>query len=208
MRPYQTDYEQFSENSDDDDEEETDFSDEVDCDDIDLHRAQFRRRRAPGPKKLYPVNDHDDVAKALQVNFGRIEKPGQYFAKFKSEMLNPGLAIGGLRKFGMPLTEHDVKAIIAESHKAPYGKGTETMIDENVRKTWEIDGRQISLLHPQWPAALDKIVNTACEQMGISGGTNAVEAQLYKLLIYEKGAMFKPHKEYVQSASPADSVQC
>jgi hypothetical protein len=54
---------------------------------------------------LCPLNDHDDVAKGLQVNFGRIEKPGQYFANFESEMLNPGLAISDLRKFGMPLTE-------------------------------------------------------------------------------------------------------
>jgi hypothetical protein len=72
------------------------------------------------------------------------------------------------------------------------------MVDENVRKTWEIDGSRVQLLHPQWPAALEKIINIACGHMGIPGGTDVVEAQLYKLLIFEKGAIFKPHKEYVR----------
>jgi hypothetical protein len=181
------------------DEKEKDEDEESEFDLGNPYRPEYVRYAIevakPSPSIASSPAIYGDVRDSLKTQFERIENPGRFYATFQSEGLNPGLAIGGLRKFGSPLVEHDVRAIIAESHKAPYGKGTETLVDEEVRKTWEIDGRQISLLHPQWPDALEKIIDATCEQMGIPGGGTAVEAQLYKLLIYENGAMFKPHRE-------------
>lgn len=143
--------------------------------------------------------DSDMVRGCLDTDLSKIKRSGKFYAWFKPSpgASNPGLEIEGLRRFGMPLQEHDIKDMIAESHRAPYGKGTETIVNEAVRKTWEIDGNRVKLRHPAWPEEFNKIVSTACGQLGVVGGVDAVEAQLYKLLIYEEGAMFKPHKEYV-----------
>lgn len=145
------------------------------------------------------VDEDWDVREQLNTDLSLIQRTGDFYAYFRPspEAPNPGLEIEGLRRFGMPLQEHDIHAIIAECHRAPYGKGTETIVNEAVRKTWEIDGHKIKLRHPAWPAELEKIVSTACDQLGVAGGTSVVEAQLYKLLVYEEGAMFKPHKESV-----------
>ena len=48
-----------------------------------------------------------------------------------------------------------------------------------------------------WHGWLKDIVRTAAEDLGVAGGPDSVQAELYKMLLYEKGAMFKPHKEYV-----------
>lgn len=143
--------------------------------------------------------DYDwDVKEQLFGNLEQIQRSGKFYSFFQpdSSAPNPGLEIDG-RGFGLPLHEHDALAIISKCHRAPYGKGTETIVNESYRKTWEIDATRIQLRHPAWPAELEKIVKTACDGMGIAGGTSAVEAQLYKLLVYEEGAMFKQHKESV-----------
>lgn len=147
------------------------------------------------PVDIVPSVARRDVRDELLVNLEGIKQHGTYYACFRPYpgALNPGLVIEGLRQFSTPLLEHDIQAIIAESHRAPYGKGTETLVNEDVRKTWEIDGSRVKLTHPEWPYTLDGIVRLACDQMGIPQGT--VEAQLYKLLVYEVGAMFRPHKD-------------
>jgi hypothetical protein len=110
------------------------------------------------------------------------------------------------RQFGLPLSDFDVKAIIAKSHRAPCGKGAETLANEEVHRNWEIDGRRIKLRHPNWPTVLDGIVSKVCKDLQIAGGTAAVDAQLDRLLVHEEGAMSKPHKELVPS--PLKFVTC
>lgn len=156
-------------------------------------------------------DDYDedwDVREQLNTDLSLIKRTGKAYAYFRPTPCapNPGLEIAGLRRFGMPLQPQDISEIIAASHRAPYGKGTETIVNEAVRKTWEIDGDRINLRHPAWPDELNKIVATACDQLGVAGGINAVEAQLYKLLVYEEGAMFKPHKELVPHLPSSDSM--
>lgn len=40
----------------------------------------------------------------------------------------------------------DARILVQASHRAPFGKGTETVIDEAVRKTWEVDAGEIQFL--------------------------------------------------------------
>ena len=94
----------------------------------------------------------------------------------------------------MPLSEEDAHSLILASHKAPFGKGTETVIDESVRKTWQIDAARVQCLNPRWQSCLDQTVKRVAGELGVAD-TN-VRAELYKMLLYEKGALFKAHKEY------------
>jgi hypothetical protein len=158
------------------------------------HSADLSEDEADDAQSEDDQNVKLDLAAALD----SIKGTGGFYAHFTlKSAANPGLEIEGLRRFGMPLSEFDVKAIIAESGRAPYGKGTETLVNEDVRRTFDIDGARVKLRHPQWSTELDKMVTQACNQLGVPGGTKAVEAQLYKLLVYDEGAMFKPHKESV-----------
>jgi hypothetical protein len=86
--------------------------------------------------------------------------------------------------------------LIRASRQAPFGKANQTLVDETVRKTWEIDGNKVSFSNKAWHGWLEGVIRTVAEDLGIAG-PNSVRAELYKMLLYEKGAMFKPHKEYV-----------
>lgn len=52
---------------------------------------------------------------------------------------NPYLRIGvNPDTIGLPLSKVDAQKIIDASHQAPFGRGTETLVDKAVRNTWEL----------------------------------------------------------------------
>lgn len=61
---------------------------------------------------------------------------------------NPGLFVEGIGKVGLPLSERDAVELSRASHEAPFGKGSETLVDPSVRKTWELNPRQFKLRNP------------------------------------------------------------
>lgn len=95
----------------------------------------------------------------------------------------------------MPLSDAEVHRMIQHSRQTPFGKGEQTIVDTSVRRTWEIDAAKLRFRHPKWPARQNQILEQACNMLGISKGAEYVEAQVYKLLVYEPGATFKLHKD-------------
>lgn len=120
------------------------------------------------------------------------------FASFGTidSFVNPGISVDPVGTVRLPLSEEDARTLVQASHKAPFGKGTETVVDESIRKTWEIDAGKVHFLNQKWPNCLDRTVERVARDLGVADGAANVRAELYKMLLYEKGAMFKAHKEY------------
>lgn len=119
------------------------------------------------------------------------------FALFEhlSNPPNPGLYLkdGGL--IGLPLSERDAEIIVAASHAAPFGKGEQTIVDSTIRKTWELSPSDFEIRNPAWQRFLESVVAKVSIGLGVDSTGNGVSADLYKMLLYDKGAMFKPHQE-------------
>jgi hypothetical protein len=80
------------------------------------------------------------------------------------------------------------------AEKAPFGRGLATMVDETVRKTWQIDGSKVSFNHPRWPQSLRHLTIKVAEELGCPEPSK-VTASLHKLLLYDVGGFFKAHKD-------------
>lgn len=91
----------------------------------------------------------------------------------------------------LPLQPQDAQRLISKARQAPYGKVTETFVDTSVRNTWELDATLPDLSDP-WRTTVSGLAIWADKQLGITG---PVTAELYKMLLYEKGALFKPHTD-------------
>ncbi len=50
---------------------------------------------------------------------------------------------------GPPLTKTHARKLIKLCRQAPYGKGTETVVDTAVRRVWELDPAQFKLTNPK-----------------------------------------------------------
>ena len=58
---------------------------------------------------------------------------------------DPGIEVEGLGAIKLPLKPAMAKKLVARCHAAPYGKGTQTLVDERVRKTFELDAKDFRL---------------------------------------------------------------
>ncbi len=105
----------------------------------------------------------------------------------------PGLEVDGVGTIRLPLGTTQARKLIGQCHQAPYGKGTETLVDTSVRKVWELDPVHLALTNPRWNERLSSIVVEVQDALGLTDCKLA--AHLYKLLLYEPGGFFLPHRD-------------
>jgi predicted 2-oxoglutarate/Fe(II)-dependent dioxygenase YbiX len=104
----------------------------------------------------------------------------------------PGLEVEGIANVGVPVSAADARRLIEQASQAPYGRGEETIVDTNVRRVWQLEPRQFALRNAAWGALVDGIVDSVRKEFGIQ---KKVRHELYKLLIYETGSFFAPHRD-------------
>jgi hypothetical protein len=103
----------------------------------------------------------------------------------------PNTAIGRL---AYPINKLQADELIKLAQPAPFGKGTETLLDNHVRQAWQVDTARF-LVDERWVnEALPKLVADVTQEFGIDPPCR-VEAHLYKMLLYEEGGHFLRHKD-------------
>ena len=93
----------------------------------------------------------------------------------------------------LPLPASQAKALIELAHQAPYGKGSETLIDTKVRKCWELHADELVFHNKAWDKMLNKFLRESEVYLDLED--KSLEAELYKMLIYEEGGFFAPHQD-------------
>lgn len=109
---------------------------------------------------------------------------------------NPGIWISGLGGVGLPLSERDAVLISKIAHAAPFGMGSDTIVDTTFRKTQELNASDFELKNPKWDITLAAVVQLARRRLAVPEGCE-VKAVLHKMLLYSEGSMFKQHRELV-----------
>ena len=71
--------------------------------------------------------------------------------------------------------------------------GAKTLVDTKVRRVWQMDPDQFTLTNPAWYAFLESVVNAVQKDLGLE--RQELAPHLYKLLLYEKGDFFLPHRD-------------
>lgn len=134
-----------------------------------------------------------DIHQQLLDVLSRIDRPGTYCTSGLMPPVFPGLEVTGAGTVALPLDERQAAALRKLARQAPYGKGTQTLVDTDVRRVWEIDADQVTLANPEWQEALQIVVSAV--QAGLGLEQQQLEAHLYKLLLYEPGSFFLAHRD-------------
>jgi len=121
-----------------------------------------------------------------------IDRSGDFFVSGTAEMFQPRLEIEGVGPIALPLLPMQAEQLIAAAERAPYGRGEATLIDPTVRQTWQIRASRVTIGGRHWPATLEAILTRVTEGLGV---TEPVEAEFYKLLIYDEGSFFVQHRD-------------
>ena len=122
-----------------------------------------------------------------------VDRGGDFFTQGAIAIYPPGLRVDGVGSIALPLLPVQAAQLIAIAERAPFGRGANTMIDPSVRpnladrarQEFEIEGRH-------WQSTLDVILARAAEGLGVS---EPIEAEFYKLLIYDEGSFFTAHRD-------------
>ncbi|CAM9837120.1 unnamed protein product, partial [Heterosigma akashiwo] len=118
-----------------------------------------------------------------------------YVPRFSPQITVDGMEDGEQLTF--PLMDYQAKRLRSFAEKAPFGKGLDTVLDESVRKAWQIDADKVTFCDSQrWRNALSRVVSDCAASLGMTVAQQAnVQANLYKLLLYEPGGHFKKHRD-------------
>ena len=107
------------------------------------------------------------VQQQLLELLSKIDRPGTFCTSGPLPPTLPGLEVAGVGPIALPLDKRQAAALKKQAHQAPYGKGTETLVDTDVRRVWEIDADQVVLTNPQWDEILKQAVGTAQRELGL-----------------------------------------
>lgn len=121
-----------------------------------------------------------------------VDCPGDFYATGKLEAFPPLLEVEGVGRIALPLLPLQIEPLIAAAERAPYGRGQETLVDTDVRRTWQIDAGRISLGGKHWQRTLECIVSRAALGLGVN---DQIDAELYKMLVYDTGSFFVSHRD-------------
>ncbi|EGG22890.1 serine/threonine protein kinase [Cavenderia fasciculata] len=168
------------EEEDDEDEEEVDSNEFFDIADY-LYDDQFQ------------YNNELERLEEI-INTSKASKGDYYCTGTSQEMSLPSITIEGIEgKLSYPIQPVQVRQLVEKATRAPYGKGTETIIDLAVRKVWQIPATDIKIVSKRWNVSFTAILGSIRSQLGL--GDSTVTAELYKMLVYEEGGFFLPHRD-------------
>ncbi|KAK0532498.1 hypothetical protein OC842_003280 [Tilletia horrida] len=106
----------------------------------------------------------------------------------------PGLVVEGLGKVQVPVIEDtQANALLRVLEESSFGRGADTVMNTNVRRSWQLDASKVHFENPQWAAGMEELRKKVAEQLGL--GISSIEVMPYKLLFYKEGGHFAKHRD-------------
>ena len=142
---------------------------------------------------------HDHVAGWIMEYFNtivaalkKVKRPGFYTTGGIWPMPLPSLSVSCIQDgfLGLPLSDAQAKVVVDSCSLAPFGRGEETIVDINVRRTWQLSPTEFSINNVEWQKQLQELLDRVKADLGCDPNMT-VTCELYKLLFYEPGGFFK-----------------
>ncbi len=133
-----------------------------------------------------------NLANQIAAMLSQVQHPGEFYASGTLDMHPFQLQVEGIGPIATPLLPVQAEQLVALAEQAPYGRGPETLVDTEVRRTWQIDASKLQLSGRRWAEDLDQAVRQVTTGLGAHG---KIEAELYKLLLYDAGSFFVSHRD-------------
>jgi len=129
----------------------------------------------------------------LEAVLTRVKQPGDFFVCGTVEMPMPRVEVEGAGTLSFPVPDAQIAAIARRAKRAPHGRGQETIVDTSVRKVWQVAPDKVQLAGKSWAANFETILSKVKAGLGCEDAS--VSAELYKLLVYDRGGFFLAHRD-------------
>jgi hypothetical protein len=72
-----------------------------------------------------------------------VQRPGDFYTTGTIDIFTPSLEVTGVGPIALPLLPAQAQQLIAVAAPAPYGRGEATLVDTEVRRTWQPAGTRL-----------------------------------------------------------------
>jgi len=121
-----------------------------------------------------------------------VERPGDFCVGGIREVFMPAIDVDGVGRIAFPILPAQAERLVAIAEAAPYGRGEATVVDREVRRTWQVDSARVRIGGRHWEKTLGELVADVALGLGVSG---PLAADFYKLLVYDAGSFFVDHRD-------------
>ena len=133
----------------------------------------------------------DETSRALQV-LDSLSEASRFLVHGSCPLALPGIEVDDIGEVSLPISAATAKKLIKAADQAPYGRGEETIVDTDVRRVWQIEPDKVTFHNQNWK----KVIGDIAKSVGVEFGLAAKPiATFYKLLVYDRGSFFKPHRD-------------
>ena len=122
-----------------------------------------------------------------------VQRPGDFCMHGALALPMPMVQVDGVGSLSFPLLEAQAATLIAAAVRAPFGRGEQTVLDPSVRRVWQIDAARVRLGGKHWAQSLRRVLTDTAHGLGC--GDADIRAELHKLLVYDPGGFFLPHRD-------------
>ncbi len=137
--------------------------------------------------------EYNQELEPLKALLAGVQRAGDFFVSGTVEIPMPKVEVEGVGVLSFPVPPLQIAALIQQATRAPYGRGEATILDESVRKVWQLSPDLVRIGGKSWAASFDGILKQVITGLGCTG--MAVSAELYKLLVYDTGGFFLAHRD-------------
>ena len=132
------------------------------------------------------------IGTALLDSLRSIERPGDFCVGGIRQISMPTIDVHDVGRIAFPILPVQVERLLAIAEAAPYGRGEETVVNRDVRRTWQVDSAKVRIGGRHWDETLGVLVADIALALGVD---EPVAADFYKLLVYDTGSFFVDHRD-------------
>ncbi len=123
----------------------------------------------------------------------KVDQPGDYFANDLAVVPIPRIEVDSVGVLSFPVPDTQVRELLDAAEQSPFGLGTDTIIDPKVRDCKQFEPEKVRISGKLWEQTFNQILNQATNGLGCPD--DSISAEFYKLLVYDTGGFFSPHRD-------------
>ncbi|MGK8524985.1 2OG-Fe(II) oxygenase [Nocardia asteroides] len=125
---------------------------------------------------------------------GSVAPEGSFAARRTGSAQNLVIEVDGVGQIPLPVTPDQARRLCEVARPARYGLREQTLLDANVRDTWEIPPDLVTLDERQWRQTLLPMLDILRAELGLAPECE-LSAELHSMLVYEPGQFFQRHQD-------------
>jgi hypothetical protein len=96
-----------------------------------------------------------------------VERPGDVCVGGIRQIFMPTIDVYGVGRIAFPILPVQAERLIAIAEAAPHGRDKETVVDREVRRTWQVDSAKVRIGGRHWDKTLAGLVADIALGLGV-----------------------------------------